>query len=176
MTGLAISVGTGDSLTPAERAEVLALCSAAYEEDFAPYLALLPDAIHVIGRIGDRIVSHAAWVTRWLQPAGGALLRTAYIEAVATVPDAQGRGYATAVLAALPPLLGGFDIAALSPSEPGFYARLGWVCWEGALSVRTPAGPLPSPDEDVMILRLESTPPLDLTAGLSIEYRDGEVW
>lgn len=172
----AIGVHPAADLDPVDRAAILALCSAAYEEDFAPYLDLLPGAVHVTLREAGVIVSHAAWVTRWLQPEGLPLLRTAYIEAVATLPARQGRGHATAILAALPPLLGDFDLGALSPSEPAFYARLGWTSWRGPLSVRTGRGREATPDEAVMILRLPRTPSLDLGAGLSVEFRPGEVW
>lgn len=171
-----IDVTPAPVLAPGDHAAILALCSQAYEEDFAPYLALLGDAVHVIGRRDGAIISHAAWVTRWLQPGTGPLLRTAYIEAVATLPMQQGRGHATTILAALPPLLRGFDIAALSPSDTGFYARLGWKAWAGPLSMRTPAGAVATPGEDVMVLRLPRTPALDLAAALSVEYRDGDIW
>ncbi len=177
MTGLAITVKPSWQLTNGEYDEILALCSLAYEEEFEQYLAPLVDPVHVIGRIDGRIVSHAAWVERWLEPAGLGTLRTAYIEAVATLPEAQGRGHGAQIMAALPPMLGDFDMAALSPSDAFFYARLGWELWLGELSVRSTFGLIASPDEEAMILRLPKTPAaLDLTAPLSIEGREGESW
>lgn len=176
MAPLTIEVRPASSLAPADHAVILALCTTAYEEDFTPILAQFPDPIHIIGRIDTSIVTHALWVTRWLQPQGHPLLRTAYVEAVATLPIEQGRGHATALIAALPPLLTEFDLAALSPSEPQFYARLGWQSWQGPLAVRTPTGLESTPDEEAMILRLPRTPSLDLTTTLSIEPRDGEAW
>lgn len=173
---LVITVCAAADLSAAESTEITTLCSLAYDEDAEPWLTPLLDPVHVIGRIDGRMVSHAAWVERWLQPDGLAPLRTAYIEAVATHPDGQGRGHGSQVMATLPALLGAFDIAALSPSDAGFYARLGWEPWRGPLSVRTPEGLVVSEDEEVMILRLPRTPPLDLTVGLSIEERAGEVW
>lgn len=42
---------------------------------------------------------------------------------------------------------------------------------------RTPGGLEASPeDEEVMILRLPRTPPLDRRAALSVEWREGDVW
>ena len=69
-----------------------------------------------------------------------------------------------------------YDIAALSPSDPAFYARLGWELWRGPLAVATDAGITPTPDEEVMILRLPKTPPLDLHGTLVAPWRPGDVW
>jgi hypothetical protein len=33
-----------------------------------------------------------------------------------------------------------------------------------------------TPEEQIMILQLPQTPPLDLTLPLSAEWREGEVW
>ncbi|KPF77775.1 hypothetical protein IP88_05525 [alpha proteobacterium AAP81b] len=172
---LAISVRPVATLTAVERTAIVDLCSRAYEEDFAPYFAVMPDFVHVCGHIDGVLVAHAGWVTRWLQAGDGALLRTAYVEAVATLPEAQGRGHASAILAALPPHWVTFDIAALSPSDVGFYARFGWEAWRGPLLARRD-GVAAMPDETAMILRLPRTPDLDIAASLSIEWREGEVW
>ncbi len=177
MSELSISVVPGLQLLEADKAEILALCSLAYEEDAAPWLTTLVDPVHVIGRIEGRIISHAAWVERRLEPANLGVLRAAYIEAVATLPKAQGRGHSAKILIALSQLLGEFDIAALSPSDATFYARLGWELWKGELSVQLSSGPVASPGEAVMILRLPKTPmALDITAPLAIDGRDGESW
>jgi hypothetical protein len=37
------------------------------------------DATHVLGYAGETIVSHAMWMTRWLQAGESPLLRTAYL-------------------------------------------------------------------------------------------------
>ena len=68
------------------------------------------------------------------------------------------------------------ELAALSPATEGLYARLGWRFWRGPLSIRTETGLIPTPDEQVMFLRLPKTPPLDDTLPLSAEWRPGEVW
>ena len=69
-----------------------------------------------------------------------------------------------------------YELAALSPATEGLYARLGWRFWRGPLSIRTETGLIPTPDEQVMFLRLPKTPPLDDTLPLSAEWRPGEVW
>ncbi|HEY1011580.1 MAG TPA: GNAT family N-acetyltransferase [Herpetosiphonaceae bacterium] len=172
---LTITLVPGELLAPATRAEVLRLCSAAYEEDFEPYLRY-SGPVHVLGYRGAALVSHAMWVTRWLQAGDGPPLRTAYVEAVATEPGEQGRGYASALLRQLAAAIGDFDLGALSPSDAAFYRRLGWEAWRGPLAIRTDAGLLPTPEEEVMILRLPRTGPLDLGAPLSAEWREGELW
>jgi len=182
MTPVRLEIVTADALSRAARAEIINLCEAAYGEDFTRLFEELPGSVHVLAR-DERgvLVSHAEWVTRWLQPAGHPVLRTAYVEAVATVPERQGQGLATAVLRHLSDVLGSdptWDLGALSPSDPAFYARLGWELWQGPLAIRRAESVEPSPpDEQVMILRLPRTPAtLDLTSLLTAEWRVGELW
>ncbi|MBO9664999.1 GNAT family N-acetyltransferase [Dokdonella sp.] len=160
------------------RGALLSLCSRAYEEDFSPFLALLSPAVHLLARLDGELVSHAAWVERELRAANLAPLRTAYVEAVATAPEHQGKGYASDVLTRIPALVGDFALAALSPSDDGYYRRLGWELWRGPLSYLDPCGvDINTPGEQVMIHRLPSTPPaLDLDARLSTDWRPGDVW
>jgi len=175
----AIALLPGSTLSPAQRTELIGLCTRAYEEDFAPYFQHFGEATHVVATVAGRAVSHALWVARRLDYAGQPL-RTAYVEAVATEPAEQGRGYATAVLRALAAALAAqdadYELAALAPSDPAFYARLGWDSWRGPLYARRGAVRQPTPDEEVMILRLPRTPPLDLTAPLTAPWRTGDVW
>lgn len=174
---VSVEVVPTSALSPAQMAEILELCTRAYEEDFAPYLAAISGGVHVLAYLEGTLVCHAMWVTRWLQVGAGPLRRTAYVEAVATEPAFQRRGYATQVLRRLAEEVQGYEIAALSPSAPAFYARLGWLLWQGPLSVRTDTAVVASPDEAVMILCLPNTTPIDLFAPLSIEWRAGdEVW
>ena len=174
---LQFQINRADELNAEERTALIELCTAAYEENFDHLFSSLPGATHVLGRLDGAIVTHAAWVTRWLQPAGFPLLRTAYIEAVATAPAQQGRGFGTAVMQHLQAHIQDYDLGALSPSEEAFYARLGWERWKGPLAIRTTSGLEASPpDEEVMILRLPGTPALDLNVLLSAEWREGELW
>ena len=168
-----------DQLTPERVAEIRALCKRAYaiyDVDLEPLFQTFTDTTHVIGWWGSVIVSHAMWVTRWLQPGNQPALRTAYVEMVATEPQFQGRGFATAVMDRLATVIHDFELGGLSPAEPMLYTKLGWVSWQGPLSIRTQDGLISTPDGSVMILRLPKTPPLDLTSPLSAEWRDGELW
>lgn len=171
-----LSVVSSRYRSPVQQADILRLCTEAYEEDFSHWFELFPDSAHVLAYANGELVSHAAWVTRWLQPEGGPVLHTAYVEAVATAPAWQRRGLATGVLRELQRHLNDYDLAALSPSDTAFYERTGWERWRGPLAIRTETGPLPTPDEEVMILRLPRTPPLDLTGLLTAEWRVGELW
>jgi hypothetical protein len=95
---LRVEVARADELNPDLLASVLALCNRAYEEDLGSLFATFVDATHVLGFLGGALVSHAMWVTRWLQPGDDPPLRTAYVEMVATEPYHQGRGFATTVM------------------------------------------------------------------------------
>lgn len=173
---LNIRIAHGAELSPREAAAVLALCTAAYEEDMAPYFELFSDPIHVLAEEDGRLVSHALWITRTLEADHRLQLRTAYVEAVATLPDVQGRGYGSAVMRRVTQAIQDYDLGALSPSDPRFYARFGWESWQGPLLVRTADGEDAMPDEEAMILRLPGTPPLNLTWPLSVEWRPMEPW
>ncbi len=174
--GITFEVTRAEDFTTANKAEIVSLCSAAYEERFDHLFEMLPGSTHVLARLDGKLVSHAAWVTRWLQPEEHALLRTAYVEAVATAPEYQGRGFATAVMKELEAQIGSYDLGALSPSDATFYERLGWELWRGPLAIRTESGLFPTPDEEVMILRLAGLPNLDLRGRLTAEWRSGELW
>jgi len=178
-----LEVVDAEDLTAEEHTDVLELCSLAFETDFEPYYRAFEDAVHVLGTLGGQLVSHALWVTRWLEvgasdryPEGLGLLRTAYVEGVATHPDHQHRGYARAVMERLEREIAGYDLGALSPGAEALYKLLGWESWQGPLFVRREGELYPTPEEEVMIFRLPATPPLDLDAPLSCEWRVGEVW
>jgi aminoglycoside 2'-N-acetyltransferase I len=171
-----------DELDDDARLEITGFCERAFGEDFSRFFELMRDTTHVLLRDdGGRLLSHAAWVERGLQPTGLPVLRTAYVEAVATDPDHRGLGLATAVLAELTEAVrtdDRWELAALSPAEPDFYARRGWEAWRGPLALRRDGELEPSPDEElVMILRLDSSPDdLDFDSLLTAEWRDGEPW
>jgi len=164
--------------SPALRAEVLELCNVAYGEDLTDLFRSLDAGVHVLVRDDGRLVSHAMWVTRWLQVDGDPLLRTAYVEAVATDPKYRNLGLASRVMrrlvAEIPPE---FDLAALSPATIPLYERLGWRAWVGPLCVRMRDGSVvETPEEVVMVYELEGRTRVDVRRPLSIEWRPGEVW
>ena len=111
------------------------LCTEAYQEDFTGAFGLLGPGVHVIARADGRIVSHAMWVVRELHAGTRPPFRTAYVEAVATRPLLQRRGFATEVLRRLAREIRDYDLGALSPSDDRYYARLGWESWRGPLSI-----------------------------------------
>ncbi len=172
---LHLEIVPGASLMPSLYRDIVALCTHAYEEEFGEILAQSAEPTHVLGYLSDELVSHALWIPRRLIY-NGAALRSAYVEAVATEPRYQGRGYASAVLRTLAGAIAAYDIGALSPSDPAFYARLGWELWRGPLAVATDEGIVPTLGENAMILRLPKTPPLDLYGALVAPWRAGEVW
>jgi GNAT superfamily N-acetyltransferase len=163
-------------LTDSVIAEVYRLCDAAYECSTKPFFEQLAPGEHLLGFSGNVLLAHLMWITRWLQPEGSPLLRTVYIEMVATEPSAHRRGYATALLEHVVLLLGDFELAALCPANESLYARLGWRFWQGPLATRQDGRLIPTPEERVMVMPLPRTPPLDFGRALSIEWRPGEVW
>ncbi len=177
-----LDVVPSSALDAKTRAEIIELCESAYGEDFSGLFETFPDAVHVLARDQQGVlVSHAEWVARWLQPEGHRVLRTAYVEAVATAPFKQRQGLASAVLRRIHELLAGdpaWQLGALSPSTPTLYARLGWELWKGPLAIRHDDRVEPTPaEEQVMILRLPPTPSTLLTTSLlSAEWRSGELW
>jgi aminoglycoside 2'-N-acetyltransferase I len=174
---LGVEIVKSTALPESSLEEIRDLCTEAYREDFSHAFERLGPGVHVIGRRGGRIVSHAMWVDRALQVGDGVRLRTAYVEAVATKPAFQRRGIGTALMRRLAREILDYDLGALSPSDERFYARLGWEAWRGPLFIRTASGLDATPDEGVMILRLEKTPAgLDLDSPLSGEWRPGEPW
>ena len=161
------------ALSSSALVEVREVCDLAYGR---PVFETFGGGDHVLGRQGGRVVCHAMWITRWLQPNGHAPLRTAYVELVATHPDHRGLGLATAIMERVAVEIADAELGALSPATLGLYARLGWRLWRGPLFARTDAGTVATPDDRVMVLPLARTPPLDLETPLSIEWRPGEVW
>jgi GNAT superfamily N-acetyltransferase len=181
---LVLEVIRGEDLTAEQQEEIIDLCSRAYQEDYEELFRSFPETTHILARLQGAsarrpgpLVSHALWVTRWLQAGELPPLRTAYIETVATEEAFRGRGYASSVMNLAARQIQAFDLGGLSPAETTLYARLGWAYWRGPLSIRTPQGLLPTPGERVMILRLPNTPPgLHLDMPLSAEWREGELW
>lgn len=158
--------------------EVLALCNLAYGENLSHLFQSFGASTHVVGTCEGRLVTHAMWVTRWLQPGAAKPLETAYVEMVATHPQYRRRGLASLAMRrlvdAIPQSCG---LAALCPATPALYARLGWRFWQAPLRIRLAGARfLDTPEERVMVLALPGRPRLDLDAPLSAEWREGELW
>ncbi len=160
------------------RATIVELCTAAYQEDFSHLFVYLPaDGLHFIAYFDEQIVSHAVVTTRWVQPERWPILRTAYLDTVATLPAYQRRGYGRAVMLELTANLSTYDIACLKTERTDFFERLGWQRWRGPRAGRSGNELIPTPDrQNILILRLATTPPLDLDRLLTIETQAGRIW
>ena len=126
----------------------------------------------------SEIVAHASVVERELHVAERPI-RTGYVEAVATAPDYQRRGHGATVMRAVNSYIdASFKLGALGTGSHAFYQRLGWRTWRGPSYVRTATGLEATPDEDgyIMVLPTRSSPPLDLDAPISCDWRRGDVW
>jgi aminoglycoside 2'-N-acetyltransferase I len=71
-----------------------------------------------------------------------------------------------------------YDVGALAATDDGaaFYARRGWQLWRGPTSALTPDGVRRTEDDDGAVFALAAGAPLDLDAGLTCDWRDGDVW
>ena len=161
----------------AERSAIIRLCTEAHQMDFGPLFTFLPpDGLHVLAYREGQLVGHAVVTTRWLQPDTLPLLKTAYVDAIATDPVYQGQGIGSSVMRHLASVIQGYELACLETERVSFYAQLGWEEWRGPLAGRKGTELMPIPDQKgIMILRLASTPPLDLNSSLTVEY-DGRIW
>jgi aminoglycoside 2'-N-acetyltransferase I len=135
--------------------------------------------VHFVLEDGEaRILTHASVVTRELQ-VGGRPFRTGYVEAMATWPDRQRRGFGTLVLGAVNNHISSvYELGGLDTGSPGFYESLGWQRWRGPTFVRTLKEATRTPEEDgnVMVLVTPQTGELDLDESISCEWRPGEIW
>jgi aminoglycoside 2'-N-acetyltransferase I len=176
---LALAVKKKQDISENEYTDISDLCSRAYgREDFRHLLETFKDTTHVLGRYQQQLVSHALWITRWLQYPGLPPWRTAYVEAVATDEQYRNRGFATQVMKRIAEEIVDNDIGGLcTGTSIGLYSRSGWKLWRGPLSIRTEDGMMATPEEKgVMVLELLKTPNIDLDMPLSAEWREGELW
>jgi aminoglycoside 2'-N-acetyltransferase I len=170
-------------LTPSEIASIRALMVAAFgtdEED-----AFTDDdwehavgGVHFILEVDGEIAAHASVVERELH-VGGLPLRTGYVEAVATAPARQGTGLGSLLMSEVNAYIrDGFELGALGTGRHRFYGRQGWRTWTGPSAVRTADGERPTPDDAgyIMVLATQTSPPLDLSAAITCEWRPGDVW
>jgi aminoglycoside 2'-N-acetyltransferase I len=169
-------------LTPAEWSALTELCVAAFDEPWDDYWENIGPGVHVLAEDAERgIVAHAAIVDRLLYP-GDLTLRAGYVEAVAVWPDLWRSGLGTRVMEVIDAMLDeGYELGALGTGSHAFYARLGWVAWQGPTSVRERDGSLtrsPAEDGDIMVRLTPASPPaLDLSLPIAVQWRPGsEVW
>jgi aminoglycoside 2'-N-acetyltransferase I len=179
MSTVEITMLATQVLTAAPRSSVIDVCISAHEnEEFRNLFTHIPSGgRHFLASRGSELVSHAVVTTRWVQPEGQPALKTAYVDAVSTLPMYQRLGYASAVMHRLAEEIGDYEIACLQTDRPGFYERLGWEVWRGSLAGRGEHALIPTPEQrGVMVLRLPRTPPLDLEMPLTIECQPYRIW
>ena len=162
------------------RNAIVNLCVVAHqEEDFKYLFSYVPSGgWHFLASQGEQLVSHAMVTTRWLQPAGQPVIKTAYVDAVATLPNAQRRGHGSTLMRYLASKIGDeYVIGCLETDRVEFYERLGWETWRGPLAGRNEQGLIPTPEQKgIMVLRLSQTPVLNLDSTLTIECQDERIW
>lgn len=169
-----------EELDAPRRRAIVNLCVTAHQEDdFKNLFSYVPSGgWHFLAFQGEELVSHAMVTTRWLQPEGHPFLKTAYIDAVATLPTAQGHGHGSALMRHLANRIESeYVIGCLETDRVGFYERLGWELWRGPLAGRSKQGLIPTPEQKgIMVLRLLKTPALDLDSTLTIECQETRIW
>jgi aminoglycoside 2'-N-acetyltransferase I len=176
-----VRVFTSEELAAAGlRQAVIDVCLAAHEDNVFRYMFtkyFSSGARHFLAYDGDTLVSHAVVSTRAVQPEGLPILRTAFVDAVSTLPLRQNQGYGSATMQRLAETIGDYEIGCLVTDRTSFYARLGWEEWRGPLAGRSDDGLIATPDQrGVMVLRLPSTPPFDLDSALTIESQPERFW
>ena len=134
--------------------------------------------VHALVWEGGALIGHASTVQRRLLHRGRAL-RTGYVEAVAVRPDRRRRGHGAALMTALERVVrGAYDLGALGATDEGagLYTARSWKQWRGPTSVLTPTGIRRTEDDDGCVYVLPVDVPLDLSAELTCDWRDGDVW
>ncbi|MGY0056417.1 GNAT family N-acetyltransferase [Streptomyces sp. LZ34] len=134
--------------------------------------------IHALAWENGELIGHASVVQRRLLH-GGRALRAGYVEGVGVRADRRGRGHGAAMMAELERVVrGAYDLGALSSSDEAvdFYTARGWQRWQGPTSALTPEGVRRTAEEDGWIFVFPAAAPLDVSAELICDWRDGDVW
>jgi aminoglycoside 2'-N-acetyltransferase I len=134
--------------------------------------------VHALAWERDELIGHASVVQRRLLH-GGRALRTGYVEGVGVRADRRRRGHGAAMMDALERVVrDAYDLGALGATDEAadFYAARGWQLWRGPTSTLTPDGLARTEGDDGCIYVLAVAVPLDLSAELTCDWRDGDVW
>ncbi len=179
MTDLVLKTARMSELDDATRKAIVDVCVDAFKDpvfyDLFSYLR--PVDLHVMAYRETNLIGHAVVSTRWMQPEGLPILRSAYIDAVAVASAEQGKGVGNAVMQQIAVVIQDYEIAGLETDKFGFYESVGWERWPGSLAGRGENGLIPTPDQHgVMILRLPKTPALNLNGLLTIEDQGARIW
>lgn len=134
--------------------------------------------VHAFVAEDGALIGHASVVQRRLLY-GGRALRTGYVESVAVRADRRRRGVGAAMMNELERVIrGAYELGALGATAEGaaLYTSRGWRQWKGETWALSPSGPVRTQSEDGDVYVLEVATPLDLTAKLTCDWRDGDVW
>jgi len=134
--------------------------------------------VHALLWEDAQLIGHASVVQRRLLHRGR-VLRTGYVEAVAVRADRRQRGHGATLMTALERVVrGAYELGALAATEAGagLYTARGWKRWQGPTSALTPTGIERTEDDDGCVYVLPVDVPLDLSAELTCDWRDGDVW
>ncbi len=166
-------------LDPATLAAARALFDDVFEGEFSDHdWEHGLGGIHALAYDDGELVGHGAVVQRRLL-CGGRALRTGYVEGVGVRADRQGRGVGGALMTAIENVIrGAYDLGALGATDEAqpMYLKHGWQRWEGRLSALTPSGIVRTAEEEGAVFVLPVAVELDLTAELTCDWRDGDVW
>ena len=134
--------------------------------------------VHALVWEQGELVVHASVVQRRLMHQGRAL-RAGYVEGVGVRPDRRGRGHAAAMMEQLERVVQrwttGRAAEATAPAAR-LYSGRGWMLWEGPTSALTPAGVVRTEDDDGSVFVLPVSSSLDLSAELTCDWREGDLW
>jgi aminoglycoside 2'-N-acetyltransferase I len=134
--------------------------------------------VHALVVEEGELVGHGSVVQRRLMHAGRAL-RTGYIEGVAVREDQRRKGHGAAMMSALERVVRtAYQLGALGASIEGgrLYASRGWQLWRGPSSALTPYGIRRTADKDGFIYVLPVSVPVDISAELVCDWRQGALW
>lgn len=178
-----LRVAQTEDLEAVDKADISALCAAAFGEPWDHAWDRVGPGVHVYLREAGGAAAHAMIIDRgiYLGHEPDVALDAGYVEWVATRPGMQGQGHGTRVMREIGRIIGDeYAIGALATGSNRFYERLGWETWRGPTSVRMPDGQRvrsPAEDGDVMILRTPRTPDrLDLDGPIAVDWRAEEPW
>lgn len=165
-----------DRLDAKDREQIIDLCSKAFRIDYRPFIESFGETVHVIGYLGDEIISHALWLRRPLRVGAQQVQNVAYVEAVATKPQFQKHGYGSAIMNRLQAEISWSDFGALATSRMSWYEQLGWIRWLGPKYIRRESETIATPDARVMVYAVPGKPVLDVKMSLTADWRPLEVW
>jgi aminoglycoside 2'-N-acetyltransferase I len=134
--------------------------------------------LHALVWDGADLIGHASVVQRSLIHRGRAL-RAGYVEGVGVAMPHRGNGHGAALMAAIERVIRrAYHLGALGSTAEaaGFYAHRGWQRWEGPTSALTPEGIVRTEDCDGCVYVLAVDRPLELAAGLTCGWREGDLW